>query len=394
MRKSTYILLVATLALAACGGGGGGTVPATGGATFPNQPPSGTQVATPTNDEASIGAADEIGSEIKTADNFNEGGAAENSMATRTTDKSGGGPTCNGFGYELIPDFAGPNSVEEKFFYDNGCTLLGRDVQRTYQISGKNENAQVVVYIYQAGSSKPMATRTRLITISGATFDSNGFAMAKDGFSRYETSSLSLPGNVSKVTNEGDELVVNPESESGTESYCGDAAGFNVTGFPNLNETFGYNGTFQNGTRSVSGGAITWAATHNGTEFKGGIGSLFLPPGVPNNACPFERPMFTLGGGTSIGNFSKPESSTYTSGFLTNFTIVNGTLPNGQYLNVQTLPGGTYATTTIVGSISTGPNNTGTQISSYNVDSFGNGTLFVDSTSNTYPIRDWSVLKK
>jgi hypothetical protein len=122
----------------------------------------------------------------------------------------------------------------------------------------------------------------------------------------------------------------------------------------------------------------------------GAIGSLSLGTGVPNTACPISAPEFTLVGGTQGGAYSIPVTATYQGGELTDLTVTSATLASGYALNVAT---NTSLQPTnadfITGTVASGTS----QISAFNVDAFGDGTLTITSSGTQYVINDWHVVK-
>ena len=171
-----------------------------------------------------------------------------------------------------------------------------------------------------------------------------------------------------------------------------DSSGFNDTGIAKLNETFGWQGgVLSGGSRTVnSDNSVTWTATHAGTTFKGAIGALSIATGTQNTACPIATPMFTLAGGTSTGTYSIPVVATYLHGMLESLTITNATLSNGTTLSVATnsaLPPSSAGY--ITGTIGRGT----TQIATFAVDAFGDGTLTLTATGAQYVITDWHVVR-
>jgi len=177
-----------------------------------------------------------------------------------------------------------------------------------------------------------------------------------------------------------------------SESFCGDAAGFNATGIAALGETFGWQGGVSStGTRTVNAdGSVTWNATHAGSTAKGAVGSLSIHTGTPNTACPIATPMFTLSGGTTQGSYTIPTVATYKGGLLIGLTITNASLANGTTLNVTT---NTSVSPTsnlfITGTIANGS----TQVATFNVDAFGDGTLTMTSSGAQYVLTDWHVVR-
>jgi hypothetical protein len=294
-------------------------------------------------------------------------------------------------GYEFwAPDKNGdPNSTEAMYFYDSACTEVANDAVRIYTINGTSESVNRTVNTYALGNATPIATRTATVNFLNGTYDSNGFPIAADGFSRSAVSNLNLAG--AKTISSGDEIVVVPSSSS-TTSFCSDSAGYNATGIAKLSETFGWAGGVASGGTRVDngGGSVTWTSTHAGNTYKGSIGSLSLGDGTQNTACPISTPQFTLVGGTQGNAYTIPVTATYTLGELTNLTVTNATLASGYTLNVTTNTSLSPTNSAFIsGVISSGS----TQISTFSVDTFGDGTLTITSSGAQYVINDWHVVK-
>jgi hypothetical protein len=291
----------------------------------------------------------------------------------------------------FAPDKNGdPNSTETQYFYDAACTELARDVVRVYTSTGaSSETVARTVNQYALGNATPSATRTDSVTISNATFDKYGFPIVADGFDRISSNQLDIAGSKTIVSD--DELVMQATATSST-SFCSDSAGFNATGLAKLGETFGWQGGIMpGGTRTVNGdGSVTWTGTRAGTGFKGAIGSLSVAQGVQNTKCPISTPMYTLAGGTPTGSYSIPVSVTYVGGIISNLTITNATLSNGDTLNVTTSASASPSSSTFIqGVIASGS----TQVATFAVDAFGDGTLTVTATGAQFVITDWQVVR-
>jgi hypothetical protein len=135
---------------------------------------------------------------------------------------------------------------------------------------------------------------------------------------------------------------------------------------------------------------VTWTATHAGVVFTGAIGSLSVATGSENTACPIATPQYTLAGGTSQGSYTIPVTTTYMHGELTNLTVTSAQLASGNTLNVTTNSNvANTSTNFITGTISNGS----TQIATFAVDCFGDGTLTVTSSGAQFVIDDWHVVK-
>jgi hypothetical protein len=376
----SFAALIAAVSLAGCGGGGTGS-------SIPPAPGSGGGGSTQSQSENAISVTNALGSPVKDLTTYN------NQLLVQTVGRlaqSANGTCTNGVEF-FAPDRNGdPNSTETLVFYDSGCTQLARDTVRIYtQTSPSSETVNRTETLYAAGNATPIATRSDTVTITNATFDQYGFPLAANGFDRVATGYLSISGT--KTIDSDGEFVMLPAS-NGTNTFCADSAGFNATGIQSLNETFGWSGgVLSGGARTVnSDGSVTWTATHTGTTYKGAIGSLSIGIGTQNTSCPISTPMFTLNGGTSTGSYTIPVSVTYKGGIIQNLTVTNAQLANGNTLNVTTNSAQPPTSNLyITGVISNG----NTQIATFGVDAFGNGTLTVTATGAQYVITDWHVVK-
>ncbi len=390
MRTPVLLAFVATLALTACGGGGGTS---SGGSnnTIPNPGSGGSSGASAqTQSETAITVTNSLGDPIKTVTNFNSNVSGAQ-LATRSAQGlvAMANGTCNNGAEFWAPDKNGDaNSTEEQYFYDNACTQLARDVVRIYTINGSAETVNRTEKQYAINNATPTAQRTTTVNYTNGSYTSNGFPVVASGFDRSATSELDISG--SKTLLNDDELVMLPGS-GGTNSFCGDSAGYNATGLASLNETFGWQNTALNGTRTVNGdGSITWTATHNGTAYKGAIGSLSINIGSANTTCPISTPEYTLAGGTADGTSSIPVSATFLHGILINLTVTNATLSNGNTLNVTTNSSQPPQSNQFISGVVT---NGSTQIATFAVNTFGDGTLTVTSSGAQYVMSDWHVVK-
>lgn len=386
MRTPILLALAETLSLAACGGGAGGSssMPSTGGGSTGSQPTAQQQ------SEAAINTTNSLGTPVKTITDDNQSvsgvelakrsGQFAVDIATNTC--------VNGVEF-FAPDKNGDaNSTEEQYFYDNACTELARDVVRIYTINGTAETVNRTEKQYALNNSTAIAQRTTTVNFINGTYGQYGYPTVADGFGRSAASELDLSG--AKTILADDELVIEPSS-SGVSTFCADSAGYNATGIASLNETFGWQGETNGGTRTVNGdGSVTWQSTHTGNSAKGAIGSLSIAAGNANTACPISTPEYALAGGTVQGNYSIPVTAQFLHGELIGLTVSNAQLANGNSLNVST---NTSVSPTnsqfIAGTVANGT----TQIATFNVDTFGDGTLTVSSSGAQYVIDDWHVVK-
>jgi hypothetical protein len=383
MRTPLLLIIAATMTLTACGGGGGATPPTSNGG--------GGSSSSQAQSKNAIDTINALGDPVTTTSNYNET-TSGSELASRTgaaTPMLTSGVCTNGVEF-WSPDKNGdPNSTEVQDFYDLACTELARDTVRIYTIDGTSETVQRTVQEYAINNSTPIATHDATVNYVNATYGTYGYPVVADGFARTATTQTNISGSKTIV---GDDELVMTAGSGGVNDWCGDSAGYNATGIAKLNETFGWQGgVATGGTRTVnSNGSVTWTATHAGAVFSGAIGSLSISIGSQNTACPISTPMFTLSGGTSDGMYSIPVTATYMHGILTDLTVTNASLANGNTLNVTTntnvLP--TNANF-ITGTISNG----GTQIATFAVDCFGDGTLTVSASGAQFVIDDWHVVK-
>lgn len=373
--------LAATLVFAGCGGGGGSS------ATPPAPSSTNDPGTTQSMSENAINTANSLGSPVKDLTNYNNaisGASVGTARATMSVSSA-----CTNNREFFAPDKNGDaNSTEAQYFYDSACTQLARDVVRIYTINGSSETVNRTEKIYAINNTTPSATRSDATAIQNATFDSYGYPQIANGFQRSSVGYLDIAG--SRTINGDQELVMMPGS-NGVNTFCSDSAGFNATGIAALNETFGWQGGVASGTRTVnSDGSVTWNTTHAGSTFKGAIGSLSIGVASANTTCPISTPEYTLVGGTQGNSYSIPVSATYKSGILQNLTVTNATLANGNTLNVTT---NSSVAPTASGFITGVVSHNGTQIATFSVDAFGDGTLTVTASGAQYVLTDWHVVK-
>ncbi len=394
MRKYFMLAVLAAFSCSACSGGSGTTAP-----TLPGAPSGGGNGGNTTQSSStlSIASTNDVGTAAKTltdyADDVSASPSGSQSLgmhaALGTSALAPSGACQNGIEF-FSPDKAGDaNSTERLTFYDPQCTQLARDAIRIFTMtSPSSQTVARTVSFYAPNNTTPIATRTDTIGDTHATFDQYGFPIPADGYDRTSSNVLSIAG--AKTIDSSDELVMQPGT--GSNAFCGDSAGFNATGVAKTAETFGWQGGVPApGTRTVSSdGSVTWTATHTGTAFKGPIGGLTVVAGTQNTGCPITAPMFTLTGGTALGTYTYPVAATFTHGILTNLTVSNATLANGDSLNVTTSSGAPPSSSTFIEGIVT---NGSTQISTFGVNAFGDGTLTVTAIGAQFIITDWHVIR-
>lgn len=381
MRTSGFLALTLALAVAGCGGGGLSSVPSSGGTGGGSSGASASSNA--------IDAANALGSPMHSLYEYElVTSNVPQSIGSRSAQSYTLGSCDNGYEF-FAPDKNGDaNSTETEYFYDSACTQLARDIVRIYSIDGTSETVNRTDKEYAINNETPSAERSTSVSILNGTYGQYGYPVVADGFDRSATSQLNLAGT--KTLIDDDELVMQA-GNGGVNDFCSDGAGYNATGIARLDKTFGWQGGVTSGTRTVNAnGSVTWQATHAGSTVEGAIGSLSVDAGSPNATCPIATPEYTLSGGTQRGSYSIPVTATFDMGWLVDLTVTNATLANGNTLNVTT---NTNLQPTnenfITGTVSNG----GAQIATFNVNTFGDGTLTITSTGVGYVIDDWHVVK-
>ena len=293
-------------------------------------------------------------------------------------------------GIELFaPDRKGdPNSTEAIVFYDSACVQPAVDDVRIYTSTGStSETVAHTDSFYAPHGGAAIATATANSAISNATIGNYGLPSLAAGFADVTTGQLSVGS--AKVLAASAEFVAMPGSQS-SGTFCSDSAGYDPSGIPSLDLTFGWQGgILSSGSRNAaSNGSVTWSATPSGTIFQASIGSLSIASGAANAHCPIATPDFTLAGGTPIGTYSIPISITFNRGQLWNLTVRNAMLPNGDTLNVRTKRIHRHSAV-VYGAVDSGKR----PVAHFAVNTFGSGTLTVVSTGAVYKIVDWVVVQ-
>jgi hypothetical protein len=309
-------------------------------------------------------------------------------------DGRGNGACRNGFEFIVTDNDAGnPISTEAKYFYNQACTELARDVLRTW-MPGANAGTETVLKTatdYAPNNSSPISVRTSTLNYSNATFNKLGYTDFGPGFDLQSSSQLKI--GTSKSISSDQAMVMEPSSNN-VNNYCTDSAGFNEIPVAKLNEEFGWSGGAfgnpQNTRTQLAPDSATWSSTHTGTAYSGASGALSISVGSPNTGCPITTPEFTLSGGTSNGVYTIPLTVTFIRGVISDLTVSNASLHNGDTLNVTTntnlLPS---SSNFINGRVSSGS----TTLATFSVNAFGNGTLTVTKTGNQFVIVAWHLVR-
>jgi hypothetical protein len=388
MLRTPTFATVATFGLMLAGCGGGAGLPSASSTASNASTPAGFTPASALAPERlraapsaeAIESLNAIGAPVKVL--------AEENATDQAPPANLGTGTCQHRTETFIPDRAGdPDSSEAEFFYDAACTHVVRDAVRSYTSTGTgSENVTLTVKSYLPGGTQA-SVRTTTVQLSGATFGTNGFPIAADGFVREARSQLTVGSNRRTVTS-GSEIIIGSPA-NGANAFCTDAAAFG-SGIPSLNEAFGWNGAIAQGSRTSNGnGSVTWAGTHAGSAFAGQPGSLSLAVGTPNSACPVAAPAYAIAGGTSVGSATSTISATFSQGIVENLTISAASLSGGYTATVNTndklWPANPDYITGVLA-------HQGASIASFAVNAFGDGTMTLSNRGLTFVVLDWSVV--
>lgn len=182
-------------------------------------------------------------------------------------------------------------------------------------------------------------------------------------------------------------LVIRAAAGYVTE-FCQGTAGYNATGIPSLDATFGWeSGAFSGGSRTIDGrGSAVWSANATGAVLQGPIGDLSVGRSGTRATCPMTVPVYVVKGGQSASAFSIPIAMSFHRGELSNLTVEGARFSSGEALYASTVA--SRSRLAVNGSIS----NDRKQLATFRTNMQGNGILTITSTGAQYVIADWIVV--
>jgi hypothetical protein len=381
--RTLALALVAGLSLAACSGGAMGTN--SGTATS----------ALPVTGSAATGAsksAHATNTNALAISDFNSFGSDVKDLQ-ETTNSKPGGATCNNGIESFYPDLAGtPNSTEVQYFYNSACTELANDVVRVWAPGSTvfSETVNVTNTSYAPNNSTPISVKTSTQYYSNSTFDYFGNPSYTNGYRLHQNGTLTI-GTVKKALSDSEQVVL--PSLSNVNNYCGDGASYNtkIVGMAGVVFASVSNNLSGNATRTVNpDGSVTWSSTNAGAQYTGAPGVFSINTGTYNTSCPISTPAYTLSGGSFKGDYSLPTTTTVSNGLIVNMAVTNGTRVTGNTLNVTTNSYVPPSSTNFIYGVTAEPG--GAQVSTFSVNAWGNGTLTVTKTGNSFTITDWFVI--
>src|SRR5579864_1859388 len=358
MRTRILLAILASVAIAGCGGAGG-----LGGASNSGS----TDQSVSKQDVAQGGteaAFDPIEAGTLDAGLFN--GNMGVALTSASTAQSSG--SCkNGVEHTVTIISPTQTQYETKYFYDNACTELARDVVSLVTMNSSSSESIVRTATNYNRSGLVLSTRKSNYALTGSTGD----------FSAVLTSGLFIGTSTNPAAQFGRQFTIAPQSGNVSTIAANSGHIVNVD-IPSINESFGHMGVLQNGTMTTdSSNDVTFAGTHSGTFSKGPLGSLTLSSAPP----------FTVSGGTTLGTTTVQGSIEFNSTCDIVSVNITGTLWNGD--NIVVTSTGTAPGVAINGTITTA---SGGAVATFSVDEYGDG-IITYADGNQALIIDWHVVR-
>jgi len=354
--------LFAAVTLAACSGGGGGS------SSTPNLGNgNGNTTSSFSQTEAGTTGAEAGLAPVEQADG--ESGVYNGSISLASDARSLLGIPADGSchnGSELTITVVNANEkiYDEKHFFEPSCVHLAREVVSDVVKNGAGYSVTRVAKNYNAAGL--------LLSTRNTSFSTTGSA---GNFTSTVISSLTIGTSTSPAAQFGRTETVATSSGSNVSNITGNSGHVVNIGAPAVNESFGHQGVLVGFTKTVdTSGNITYAGEHDGTFFKGPLGSLTLSSSPP----------FTVSGGTQYGTAVQTGSVTFdASGNLTSVNV-SGTMLNGHTFTVTSAGSPLVISGTI-------KNASGTTIATFQVDQYGDGIITYANGTQAV-IDDWHVV--
>lgn len=364
MRTRILFAVLAAVAIAGCSGGGSSLTPPNNGGTSQQQS---VQEQAQAATEAGFSPI-EAGSQEAGLYTGEMGVALSSSRAPLASPFSTSNGTCqNGKEHFVTVISLTQTQYETKYFYDNGCTQLARDVVALVTMNSPSSESIVRTATNYNRSGLVLSTRKSNFALTGAP----------GNFSAVLTSDLFIGSSSNPTAEFGRQFTIAPQSGDVFTIAANSGHVVNVV-IPSINESFGHMGVLQNGTMTIdSSNDVTFAGTHSGTFSKGTLGSLTLS----------STPPFTVTGGTTLGTTTVQGSVEFDSSCDIVAVNINGTLWNGDSIVITST--GTPPTVAINGTITTSG---GAPVATFSVDEYGDG-IITYANGNQALIIDWHVVR-
>jgi len=361
MRSSSLACAIAaSLTIAGCGGGGAG-------GTGSGVPPVQSQNPNANAQEAAQAAMTPVSTGDLTNGLF--GGAYGQTLVVGNHSQSvkALSATCTDR-HEFIVTQISPTETkyEIKFFYDNACTQLAKDVVADVTIPDPSDESIVRTATWWNRSGTQLADRQANFNVTGSPAD----------FAAVLTSAFYV-GTSTQPTNQfGGQLTVAPQNAN-TFTIAGDHADIYNDVDPRVNASFGVSAALQNATATVdSSGDVTFAGTHSTSISAGPLYGLTMPSAPP----------FSVSGGTVVGTGNASGSVEFDA--AGQLMAVNVTVTTSKGFTVVMTSSGSPGSIAINGVVT---DSGGTQVATFTVDQYGNGVItFANGTQAL--IIDWRIV--
>ena len=362
MRTQFASALLATVLLAGCGGAGSGVLTNPGGGNPGGGGGSQSQSTTQAEAQSSMGTVQDDNLTVGLFDG--EAGATLN-IAKRNADVASG--ACHDGVERTVTHVSSTETIyETKYFYDNGCTVLAKDVVAdVVQNTQSNETISRTATWYNHAN-----------TVLGERKSQYAITGAPGNFSAVITSDFFIGTSTSPESQRGHQITVSPAGNN-VYNVAGNGGWVDNDGVPKINESFGGQGQLQGVTATVDGaGDVTFAGSHLETISKGSLGSITLS----------STPPFTISGGSVLGNRTASGSVEFDSNGNLVALSINVSLINGG--SAVMTSSGTPPTVSINGTIM---NSSSTVVATFTVDQYGDGVITYANGQQGI-ILDWHVV--
>jgi hypothetical protein len=359
MRSTLVCAIAASIALAGCGAGGGGSA----------LPPVHQPVSNPNANAQS--AAQAAMAPVSTGDLTSGLFGGSYGMALQsgahTLSVRALSSTCTNR-HEFFVTVISPTETkyEIKYFYDNACTQLAKDVVADVTISNPSSETIVRTATWFNQSGTQLANRTANFSVTGSP----------SNFAAVLTAAFYVGSSSQPMSQFGGQLTVAPQN-SNTFTIAGDHADIFNDVVPSVNASFGVSAALQNVTASVdSQGNVTFAGTRNESLSVGPLYGLTMPSSPP----------FSVSGGSVVGSGSASGSIQFDA--AGQLMAVNVTVTTSNGITVTMTSSGSPGSIAINGVVK---DSSGNQLATFTVDQYGNGVITYANGSQALII-DWRIV--
>ena len=267
------------------------------------------------------------------------------------------------FKTQISPD---ETKYEIKFFFDQACTQLAKDVVADVTIPDPSDESIARTATWYNKSGTQLADRRANFDITGSPGD----------FAAVLTSALYVGSSSQPMNQFGGQLTVAPQSST-TWTIAGDHADILNDVAPKVDASYGVSAALQNVTASVDGsGDVTFAGARAVSLSVASLYGLTMPSAPP----------FQVEGGTVIGTGNA--SGTIEFDAAGQLIAVNVDVTTAKGYNVAMTSSGSPGSIAIDGVVT---NASGQQVATFTVDQYGDGVItFANGTQAL--IIDWRIV--